>query len=468
MTVTPHLALPLIAPAQAQKHVTHNEAIALFDALVQLSVLDRDLSAPPGAPADGDRYIVGPSPTGDWSDHAGAVAWFDVNAWRFLAPVAGWIAWVADEALALAWSGSAWVPLTALNPAEMIGVNATADAANRLAVSSPGSLFNHAGAGHQIKINKAASSDTASLLLQTAFVGRAEIGTAGDDHLHVKMRGDDAIWREAIVVDRAAGAVAFPATPFGENLLVNGDFSINQRGFAGGALSAGQYGFDRWKAGAAGATLSVAGDVVTLSAGAVAQTVEAGAGPWGVMTLSVENLSGGALNVTVNGATQTLASGAGRKGLSFDLSALGVASPCVVTLAPASGAVTLQRVKFERGAVASAWSPRHRAVEIALCQRYFQIWRGGASIVAPAAAQGAGYGALPVVMRTTPTPSMSGSATIAAPGVGSATVTGANLSSLTMLDASTFAIVFGSGSPATAAGQAGFLHGATLRFNAEF
>ena len=31
MSSTPHLALPLIAAAQAQKHVTHNEAIASLE-----------------------------------------------------------------------------------------------------------------------------------------------------------------------------------------------------------------------------------------------------------------------------------------------------------------------------------------------------------------------------------------------------------------------------------------------------
>ena len=55
---TTHLLLPYILAAQAQKHVTHNEALRLLDGLVQLSVLDRDLTAPPGSPADGDRYIV--------------------------------------------------------------------------------------------------------------------------------------------------------------------------------------------------------------------------------------------------------------------------------------------------------------------------------------------------------------------------------------------------------------------------
>ena len=43
--ISPHLLLPYILAAQAQKHVTHNEAIRLLDAVVQLSVLDRDLTA---------------------------------------------------------------------------------------------------------------------------------------------------------------------------------------------------------------------------------------------------------------------------------------------------------------------------------------------------------------------------------------------------------------------------------------
>jgi hypothetical protein len=62
-----------------------------------------------------------------------------------------------------------------------VGVNAAADSTNRLAVSSVASLFNHAGAGHQMKINKNAAADTASILFQTGFSGRAEMGTAGSD-----------------------------------------------------------------------------------------------------------------------------------------------------------------------------------------------------------------------------------------------------------------------------------------------
>ena len=62
---TPTLALPLIAAGQAQKHVTHNEALIQLDALVQLACRDKDLGAPPASPAEGDRYLVlSAGPTG--------------------------------------------------------------------------------------------------------------------------------------------------------------------------------------------------------------------------------------------------------------------------------------------------------------------------------------------------------------------------------------------------------------------
>ena len=55
---TTHLGLPYLLAAQAQKHVTHNEALRLLDAMVQLSVLDRTRTAPPASPADGNRTVA--------------------------------------------------------------------------------------------------------------------------------------------------------------------------------------------------------------------------------------------------------------------------------------------------------------------------------------------------------------------------------------------------------------------------
>ncbi len=218
MDETSNLKLPYIVAAQAQKHVTHNEALRALDAVVQLMVLDKDLAAPPGSPADGARYIVAASPTGAWAGQAGKIAAFQDGAWAFYAPLEGWLAWAADENSVYAFDGAAWGVLSGgagVNPTPLVGVNATADTTNRLAVSSPASLFNHAGAGHQVKINKSAPSDTAALLFQTGFSGRAEYGLAGDDDFHVKVSPDGSTWHEAIVVDKDTGEVSFPNTSLG-------------------------------------------------------------------------------------------------------------------------------------------------------------------------------------------------------------------------------------------------------------
>ena len=103
-----HLLLPYLLAAQAQKHVTVNEALRLLDGLVQLAVLDRHLTAPPASPADGDRYIVASGATGAWAGWDLNVAYRVDGAWMRLVPRPGWQAWVVDEASFLAWDGSAW------------------------------------------------------------------------------------------------------------------------------------------------------------------------------------------------------------------------------------------------------------------------------------------------------------------------------------------------------------------------
>ena len=105
---TTHLLLPYILAAQAQKHVTHNEALRILDGLVQLSVLDRDLTAPPGSPADGDRFLVASSATGDWAGWDLNIALWTDGAWLRLPPRTGWRTWVEDESLLLVWTGAAW------------------------------------------------------------------------------------------------------------------------------------------------------------------------------------------------------------------------------------------------------------------------------------------------------------------------------------------------------------------------
>jgi hypothetical protein len=219
MDNTPNLSLPYILAAQAQKHVTHNEAIRALDAIVQLTVLDRDASAPPGSPSNGQRYIVASSPTGAWSGHAGHVAAFQDGAWAFFAPSEGWLAWIADEDRLVAWNGTAWVASVAtVNPASRVGVNATADSTNKLSVKSDAVLLSWddatPGSGDmRAKLNKQASANTASLLYQTGFSGRAEIGTTGDDKFHFKVSADGSAWTDAMVIDSSGRLGCGTATP---------------------------------------------------------------------------------------------------------------------------------------------------------------------------------------------------------------------------------------------------------------
>lgn len=111
MADSTNLLLPYIAASQAQKHITHNEALRLLDGVVQLSVLDRNLTAPPGSPADGARYLVASGATGAWAGWDGSIAMWSDGAWYRLLPRSGWICWVQDESLAIVWTGSAWVGL---------------------------------------------------------------------------------------------------------------------------------------------------------------------------------------------------------------------------------------------------------------------------------------------------------------------------------------------------------------------
>jgi len=74
----------------------------------QRQVLDKDLNAPPGTPSEGDRYIVGGSPTGDWAGHANAIAWYTGTAWAFDTPEEGWFVYIVDENKFYLFDGAAW------------------------------------------------------------------------------------------------------------------------------------------------------------------------------------------------------------------------------------------------------------------------------------------------------------------------------------------------------------------------
>ncbi len=207
---SPNLDLPFLIPAQAQKHVTHNEALERLDLLVQLVVQGFEATTPPGTPAEGQIWALGAAPTGDWAGQGGRLAAFLGGGWLFIAPRTGWRAWGQAEAQFRVWRGANW-QLLPMDGLAGLGIGTAHDATNRLAVVSPATLLTHAGAGHQLKINKAAAGDTASLLYQTNWSGRAEMGLAGHDDFSLKVSPDGTTWAEALRVNRTTGAAAFLA-----------------------------------------------------------------------------------------------------------------------------------------------------------------------------------------------------------------------------------------------------------------
>ena len=179
---------------------------------------------------------------------------------------------------------------------------------------------------------------------------------------------------------RANLAALSAALPSLRNRLINGAMSINQRTFSGGALAAGAYGYDRWKAGSSAANMSVSSTgVITHSSGPIAQVIEdnnAADLSGSVITVSVEDPSGSvsvslAYSATSTSAvTGTIAAGPGRQALVLTLPA-GTGN---LTLTLTASNVTYKRVQLEPGAVATGWDHRHRGIELALAQRYF--WQG--------------------------------------------------------------------------------------------
>src|SRR3712207_6202303 len=287
MSSTPHLALPLLAAAQAQKHVTHNEALASLDALVHLAVKERDRTTAPGSPAEGDRYLVGAGATGAFAGHDDEIALYDLSLWRFFTPAAGWRAYVEAEDRIVVFDGAQWRGLDhylkAFDNLERLGIGTAADSLNRLSAKLNAALFTalaaeEGGTGDlRFVLNKGEAGNVLSQLYQRGFIGRAETGLIGSDDFGIRVSPDGSQWRDALLIDGNTGVVSCPsglsAMP-GTNLLVNSAFRVNQRGFAGGNLAAGAFGFDRWKAAPGGCTLNLAADGTVTLTGSLDQVVQ--------------------------------------------------------------------------------------------------------------------------------------------------------------------------------------------------
>jgi hypothetical protein len=99
MTATPRHGLPLLAAGQAQKELTHNEALLAIDRRLQTAVESRTLATSPLDPGPGAMYIVAAGSDGAWAGRDGMLASWDGFGWHFTMTEPGWLVWIADEAI---------------------------------------------------------------------------------------------------------------------------------------------------------------------------------------------------------------------------------------------------------------------------------------------------------------------------------------------------------------------------------
>ncbi|MGB3866538.1 MAG: DUF2793 domain-containing protein [Xanthobacteraceae bacterium] len=269
MTDTINLGLPFIDGNQAQKHVTHNEALRILDAAIQIAVADTTRTVPPASPATGNRHVVANGAGGAWTGHDGDIATWEDGAWAFLAPKAGWWLWSVADASIMIFDGAAWRAFAP--PADNVsrlGVNTTASEPNLLSVKSNAALLAaieaaDGGSGDaRLQISKETAAGTASVFFSDDYSGRAEFGLTGDDDFHLKVSPDGVTWQDAFVIDGTTGEVAFKGfTDAGatraalgadvlagfRNRIINGGFEIWQRAKSKSiAAGASAYVADRW------------------------------------------------------------------------------------------------------------------------------------------------------------------------------------------------------------------------------
>ena len=192
----------------------------------------------------------------------------------------------------------------------------------------------------------------------------------------------------------------------GRNVLINGGFTINQRGYvSSSALAAGSYGHDRWKAGASGGDYSFtqlnSNTQITITA---AKTL--------IQVVEDKNVHSSSYVLSWTGTAQARyavnsATPAGAY----------AASPIVITGQTAGSTMsvefnagTLSKAQLESGATASVFEYRHYSKELERCQRYyFRITATGTGLyltdtgVTTSTVNFLCQNRFPVQMRTAPT-----------------------------------------------------------------
>ena len=119
MANEPITGLPYQDANTLQTDVLQNEQLNYFAAWSNAVVQTVGDNSPPGSPTDGQRYVIGTSPSGAWSGKAKYLAVYR-GGWQFYAPYSGARVTNLGDSKIYTYSASAWAEYT-------IPTSATAD-----------------------------------------------------------------------------------------------------------------------------------------------------------------------------------------------------------------------------------------------------------------------------------------------------------------------------------------------------
>jgi hypothetical protein len=184
-----------------------------------------------------------------------------------------------------------------------------------------------------------------------------------------------------VIIDGTNG-VSTPNTFAFKNRIIDGGFTINQRGYVSGtSLSSGSYGHDRWKGGASGGTYTFTqasagvNTTITITAGSIIQVIEGANLPeGGTYVLSWTGTAQGKIgsgSFGASGITGTITAGTNTN-IEFNTGTCG-------------------NVQLEVGSTATSFDYRPYGTELALCQRYYQTSYQGSAVGSATTTNAIGY-----------------------------------------------------------------------------
>jgi len=115
LSQTARFSLPLLVAGQAHKEVFHNEALTLLDFLVHPVVEGVENDPQNLNPVEGQIWLIGPAPAGDWAGQQDNLAGWSGGGWRYIIPTESMRVMVADEERLAVFSSENWQSVNSIS-----------------------------------------------------------------------------------------------------------------------------------------------------------------------------------------------------------------------------------------------------------------------------------------------------------------------------------------------------------------